>query len=92
MLHMGKCYCELLFRFKMQFKISSAGVELLRYGQKIQIRCRKEIILSAGAIGSPQILMMSGVGPEAHLKERKVEKLHFWIDIFLHKYVKQNLN
>jgi hypothetical protein len=37
-------------------------------------------------------LMMSGVGPEAHLKERKVEKLHFWIDIFLHKYVKQSLN
>ena len=33
----------------------------------------EEIILSAGAIGSPQLLMLSGVGPGAHLKEHGIE-------------------
>lgn len=32
-------------------------------------RCRGEVILAAGAIGSPQLLMLSGVGPAAELKK-----------------------
>jgi choline dehydrogenase len=38
------------------------GVEFFQDGQKRQIRADREIILSAGAIGSPQLLMLSGVG------------------------------
>jgi choline dehydrogenase-like flavoprotein len=34
-----------------------------------QIKIKKEIILSAGTVNSPQLLMLSGVGPEEHLKE-----------------------
>ena len=38
------------------------GVDAVRKGQQITINARKEVVLSAGAIGSPQILMLSGIG------------------------------
>lgn len=37
-------------------------------GRLIKIHAEKEIILSAGSINSPQLLMLSGIGPEEHLK------------------------
>lgn len=36
----------------------------------------KEVILSGGTIASPQLLMLSGVGPEDHLKEHGIEVVH----------------
>lgn len=44
------------------------GVEYFRNGKKYKARCRKEVILSAGPVASPQILMLSGVGPQEHLQ------------------------
>lgn len=49
------------------------GVKFNKHGLKnIRILASKEIILCAGAVGSPQILMMSGIGPARHLREMKI--------------------
>nr|NVI72543.1 putative glucose dehydrogenase [Cucujiformia] len=45
------------------------GVEFVRNGRKQVVLARKEVILSAGAINSPQILMLSGVGPKEQLQK-----------------------
>lgn len=47
--------------------VTATGVQFVRNGVQHVIRATKEVILSAGAIGSPQLLMLSGVGPTEHL-------------------------
>ena len=42
-------------------------------GRLKKIYSNKEVILSAGAIGSPQILMLSGIGPKDHLEDLNVD-------------------
>ncbi len=44
------------------------GVMLRRGGQTLRVHARREVVLSAGAFGSPQILMLSGIGPGEHLR------------------------
>ncbi|CAB0043384.1 unnamed protein product [Trichogramma brassicae] len=45
------------------------GVEFIRDGKLQAVYARKEVILSGGAINSPQLLMLSGVGPRQNLQE-----------------------
>jgi choline dehydrogenase len=45
-------------------------------GAERTVAARREIVLAAGAIGSPQILQLSGIGPGAHLREHGIEPLH----------------
>ena len=50
------------------------GVEFYWRGEKRQILAHKEVILSAGTLGSPKLLMLSGVGPKQHLEEVGVRR------------------
>lgn len=48
---------------------TAVGVEFLKNNRKYYIKASKEVILSAGAISSPQLLMLSGVGPAEQLSQ-----------------------
>jgi len=52
------------------------GVHVRRHGQDQLLRAEREVIVSAGAIGSPQLLMLSGIGPAAHLREHGIAVMH----------------
>lgn len=45
------------------------GVKFRKHGKERIIKVKKEVILSAGAIQSPQLLMLSGIGDSQHLKD-----------------------
>jgi choline dehydrogenase len=44
------------------------GVEYLRDGQREVVRAAREVVVSAGVVDSPRLLMLSGIGPADHLK------------------------
>ena len=50
----------------------ATGIEYERDGTMHGARATREVILAAGAIGSPQILMLSGIGPGRHLQEHGI--------------------
>jgi choline dehydrogenase-like flavoprotein len=54
----------------------ACGVDYLRHGSRQTLQVRGEVLLSAGALQSPQILMTSGVGPGAHLQQHGIQVLH----------------
>ena len=49
------------------------GVRFMRDGASATVRCRREVILSAGALQSPAVLMRSGVGPAGQLRSFGIE-------------------
>ncbi|THH34216.1 choline dehydrogenase [Aliishimia ponticola] len=52
-----------------------SGAQVNRKGQTVSVKARRETILSAGAINSPQILQLSGIGPAALLQQHGIEVL-----------------
>lgn len=54
----------------------AVGVEIVENGKAEVIRAAKEVILSAGALQSPKLLMLSGIGPEAELKRHGIAVRH----------------
>ena len=53
----------------------AVGVEASQLGQTQELRAEREVILCGGAYNSPQLLMLSGVGPAEHLAMREIEVL-----------------
>ncbi|MFZ9038971.1 MAG: GMC family oxidoreductase [Gammaproteobacteria bacterium] len=54
---------------------SATGVEFLQGGQRRQVKARREVIVSAGSINSPQVLQLSGIGDAGLLKNLGIEPL-----------------
>ncbi|CAM3532524.1 GMC family oxidoreductase [Halomonas lysinitropha] len=52
------------------------GVRVERGGESMTVRAHREVILSAGAIGSPQLLQLSGIGPADLLREHDIRVIH----------------
>ena len=48
------------------------GAEVVKGGQTLTVRAAREVVLSAGAIGSPQILQLSGIGPAQLLHQHGI--------------------
>jgi choline dehydrogenase len=51
----------------------AVGVTYQHKGHIHSVRAGREVILSGGAINSPQLLMLSGIGPAAHLRDHNIE-------------------
>ena len=54
----------------------ATGVEVDQKGKRQLIEARREVILSGGAFGSPQMLLRSGIGPEDELMQHKIGVVH----------------
>ena len=54
----------------------AVGIEYMQDGKTHSVRAEKEVILAGGAINSPQVLMLSGIGPGGHLSEMGIDVVH----------------
>ncbi|XP_076396393.1 glucose dehydrogenase [FAD, quinone] isoform X1 [Megachile rotundata] len=54
---------------------TAVGVEFIKNNRRWFVAARKEVVLSAGTLQSPQLLMLSGIGPQAHLKSVGIEAI-----------------
>ncbi|MEO5706309.1 MAG: GMC family oxidoreductase N-terminal domain-containing protein [Alteraurantiacibacter sp.] len=62
----------------------ATGVELERQGQVLRLAAKREVILCAGAFGSPHLLMLSGIGPGAELQQHGIGVVHDLPDVGQH--------
>ena len=54
----------------------AVGIDSARGRQRQIVRAEREVILSSGAIGSPRLLLLSGIGPADHLKSVGIKPIH----------------
>ena len=54
----------------------ATGVDVMNNGTRRTIRARREVILTAGAVGSPQLLQLSGIGPGNLLQRLGIDIVH----------------
>ncbi|MDX5382581.1 MAG: choline dehydrogenase [Rhodobacterales bacterium] len=68
--------CTLIRAFARRVVIENGravGVEVTRGGTREVIRARREVVLAASSINSPKLLMLSGIGPAAHLRDHGID-------------------
>ena len=65
-------YNAQVLRLRME-KGRATGVILAEAGGESVIEATTEVILSSGAIGSPKLLMLSGIGPADHLRDHRID-------------------
>lgn len=54
----------------------ATGVEIVEHGRAVVLRAEREVIVTSGAIGSPKLLLLSGIGPADELKAAGVGAVH----------------
>ncbi len=54
----------------------ASGIEYEKNGRRHQVFAAREVIISAGAINSPQLLQLSGIGPSKLLRDRGIDTVH----------------
>lgn len=68
--------CEVINAFAEKIIIENGeakGVQVSRGGNSETIKANREVIIAASSINSPKLLMLSGIGPAAHLSEHGIE-------------------
>lgn len=63
---------KIILKSSLITSLRATGVKFTKDGVSYDAKAEKEVILSAGVFGSPQLLMLSGIGPKKHLKELKI--------------------
>ncbi|SNS50463.1 GMC family oxidoreductase [Tropicimonas sediminicola] len=64
---------RLTFERTAEGRIRCSGVHVCRERTSVQVDARREVVLSAGAVNTPQILQLSGVGPAGLLKSHGID-------------------
>jgi choline dehydrogenase-like flavoprotein len=54
----------------------AAGVDYVESGQPQHARAEREVLVTSGAVGSPKLLLLSGIGPADELREHDIEPVH----------------
>ncbi|MBO0843176.1 MAG: GMC family oxidoreductase N-terminal domain-containing protein, partial [Nocardioides sp.] len=54
----------------------ATGVEAVVDGVPTLVKARREVVLAGGSVSTPQLLMLSGVGPADHLREHGIDVVH----------------
>ncbi|CAH1130738.1 unnamed protein product [Ceutorhynchus assimilis] len=63
---------------KIVIKNSTAvGIRFIRNGKLYSVKAKKEVIVSAGAVNTPQLLMLSGIGPRRELEKHGIKPVAF---------------